>query len=115
MMMRVAWSEEMRVSQRLRQNELNNVGAAAVTAMPGLADWVLNLLRGWRGRRETQREQLRLLETLSLGGKRQLMLVMCAGERFLVGGGPESVETIVRLKSEIWPDMSAESLDEPCR
>ena len=106
---------EMRVAQGLGQNELDNVGAVAAPAIPGLAGWVLRLLRGWRGRREMQREQLRLLETLSLGGKRQLMLVTCDGERFLVGGGPESVETIVRLKGEISRHESAESLDEPCR
>ncbi len=106
--------DEMRVSQRLGQNELNNVGAVTAPAIPELAGWVLRLLRGWRGR-EMQREQLRLLETLSLGGKRQLMLVTCAGERFLVGAGPESVETIVPLKSGILPDALAESLDEPCR
>ena len=94
----MAWGDEMRVSQELGQIELNNVGPVAAPAIPGLAGWVLRLLRVWRGRREMQREQLKLVETLSLGGKRQLMLVTCAGERFLVGGGPESVETIVRLR-----------------
>jgi flagellar biogenesis protein FliO len=80
----------------------------------GLAGWVLDLLRSWRGQRESQRKQLQLLETLPLGGKRQLMLVSCAGERFLVGGGLESVETIVRLKAEVSPTTVA-SLDELCR
>jgi flagellar biogenesis protein FliO len=40
---------------------------------------------------------MQLLETLPLGGKRQLMLVQCGTEQFLVGGGLESVETIVKL------------------
>jgi hypothetical protein len=43
------------------------------------------------------------------------MLVTCAGESFLVGGGLESVETIVRLKAEVSLDVAAKSLDEPCR
>jgi flagellar biogenesis protein FliO len=38
---------------------------------------------------------MRLAETLSLGGKRQLMLVICDGQRFLVGTGGEGVGTIV--------------------
>jgi flagellar biogenesis protein FliO len=113
--MRMAWGDEMHVSRGLGHNELSNVGADTAPAVPGLAGWVLRLVRGWQGRRQLQREQLRLVETLSLGGKRQLMLVTCAGERFLVGGGPESVETIVRLKGEISPDVSAECLDDSCR
>jgi flagellar biogenesis protein FliO len=58
---------------------------------------------------------LRLVETLSLGGKRQLMLVTCGGESFLVGGGMDSVETIVRLKNEVSLDVVAKSLDETCQ
>jgi len=55
------------------------------------------------------------VETLALGGKRQLMLVTCAGESFLVGGGLDSVETIVRLKAEVQLDSEATSLGETCR
>lgn len=80
----------------------------------GLAGWVLCLLRNLRGGRKVQQKQLQLVETLSLGGKRQLMLVLCAGESFLVGGGMESVETIVRLKSERHPDATERKLDELC-
>ncbi|WP_373694179.1 flagellar biosynthetic protein FliO [Edaphobacter paludis] len=57
---------------------------------------------------------MHLLETLSLGGKKTLMLVSCGGERFLVGGGLESVETIVPLKSEISLDVTARKSDGPC-
>jgi hypothetical protein len=64
----------------------------------GLAGWALALLRGLRSERQQSIKQMHLLETLSLGGKRQLMLVSCAGERFLVGGGLDSVETIVRVQ-----------------
>jgi hypothetical protein len=55
------------------------------------------------------------VETLSLGGKRQLMLVTCAGESFLVGGSFESVETIVRLRAESSTSPTAHRMDDPCR
>ena len=68
--------------------------------MQGLAGWVFGLLRGWRGERTAQRKQMRVVETLALGGRRQLMLVSCGDEHFLVGGGMDSVETIVRVKAD---------------
>jgi hypothetical protein len=43
---------------------------------------------------------MRLVETLMLGGRRQLMLVSCGEEYFLVGGGIDNVETIVRVKAD---------------
>jgi hypothetical protein len=42
-------------------------------------------------------------------------LVTCAGESFLVGGGMESVETIVRLKTEVSLDVAAKSLGGTCQ
>jgi flagellar biogenesis protein FliO len=105
----------MRVLQGLEQSELTKSVSSNSPATQGVAGWMLGLLRGWRGHSEMQRKQLRLVETLPLGGKRQLMLVTCAGESFLVGGGPESVETIVRLKAEASPNAAAKSLDELCR
>jgi flagellar biogenesis protein FliO len=97
------------------QEELNTVATIAAPEVQGVAGWLLGLLRGWRAQRETQRKQLRLVETLSLGGKRQLMLVTCGGESFLVGGGMDSVETIVRLKNEVSLDVVAKSLDGTCQ
>ena len=44
--------------------------------------------------------RMKLAETLSLGGKRQLMLVICDGQRYLVGAGGEGVETIVAMAAE---------------
>jgi flagellar biogenesis protein FliO len=87
------------------------------TELHGLAGWVLGMLRGWRGLHVVQvkQKQLQLVETLPLGGKRQLMLVSCAGERFLVGGGMESVETIVRVAAESSPSAAATDLDETCQ
>jgi hypothetical protein len=105
----------MRLLQGTGQEELNKVATIAAPEVQGLAGWMLGLLRGWGGQREMQRKQLRLVETLPLGGKRQLMLVTCAGESFLVGGGLESVEAIVRLKAEISLDVVAKSLDGTCQ
>jgi hypothetical protein len=107
--------DEMRVLQRAEQSKLNNVATTAAHEAHGLASWLLGLLRSWQGQREMQRKQLRLVETLSLGGKRQLMLVTCGGESFLIGGGVESVETIVRLNAEVSPDVTAKSVDGTCR
>jgi hypothetical protein len=105
----------MQVLQGAGQRELKMAATTAGSEVQGLAGWMLSLLRGWRGQREVQRKQLRLVETLRLGGKMQLMLVTCAGESFLVGGGLESVETIVRLKAEVSLDVVAKSLGESCR
>ena len=63
----------------------------------GLAGWLLARFGMWQRRGESKQKQMRVEETLSLGGRRQLMLVLCAGERYLVGGGQDSVETIVRV------------------
>ena len=99
---------------QLFQNTVRVSGAKASMEPAGLAGWVFSLLRGVRSERQPAIKQMRLLETLSLGGKRQLMLVSCAGERFLVGGGLETVETIVRVKDEISLDIAAKKLDESC-
>jgi len=79
--------------QLLQCSEGGMAGKATAPEVQGLAGWVLGLLRGLPGRRETHTKQMQLIETLALGGKRQLMLVSCGKERFLVGGGLETVET----------------------
>jgi flagellar biogenesis protein FliO len=73
---------------------------ASAPEVHGLAGWLLGLLPGGVGRHAAQVKQMQLIETLALGGKRQLMLVTCGEERFLVGGGLESVETIVQVNAE---------------
>lgn len=104
----------VRALQESEQQELNNSATIATPSMGGLAGWVLSLLQSCRGQRVTHRKQLRLVETLPLGGKRQLMLVTCAGESFLIGGGVESVETIVRVKAEASLDPETKSLEGRC-
>jgi hypothetical protein len=93
----------------------NEEASISPAELQGLAGWAWRLLRLWRSQREAPRKQLRLVESLALGGKRQLMLVRCAGESFLVGGGADSVETIVRLKADISVGALATSLDKTCR
>lgn len=82
----------------------------------GLAGWVLRMLRSWRALRvvEGKQRHLQVVEALPLGGKRQLILISCGGEQFLVGGGMDSVETIVRVKAEVSPNVATD-LDETCQ
>jgi Flagellar biosynthesis protein, FliO len=109
------WGDRMPSSQRSEHGKLNKMMTISASEAQGLAGWVLNLVRGWRCQDNVQRKQLQLIETLPLGGKRQLMLVTCDGESFLVGGGLESVETIVRLRSEVSPSEAAKELDRVCQ
>jgi flagellar biogenesis protein FliO len=68
----------------------------------GLAGWVVGALQGrvrikWRAGASHRMQQMQLLETLPLGGKRQVMLVACDGEHYLVGCGPDSVTALVKV------------------
>ncbi|QNI35275.1 flagellar biosynthetic protein FliO [Edaphobacter albus] len=61
------------------------------------------LMAFWANRRSLKAgvlSQMELIETLPLGGKRELMLVQCAGKRFVVGSGSDSIDSIVLLDSE---------------
>jgi hypothetical protein len=101
--------------QLLQCSEGARSSKAAAPEVKGLAGWVLGLLRGCLGQREAHVKQMQLIETLALGGKRQLMLVNCGGELFLVGGGLESVETIVRMRAEGSLGTEAKSLGDICQ
>jgi flagellar biogenesis protein FliO len=85
-----------------------------VSGAQGFAGWAMALLRRWTSARADQQKQLRLVETLRLGGKTQLMLVACAEETFLIGCGPESVDAIVRVESDALPGGMAKKLDVSC-
>ena len=68
----------------------------------GFVGWLLDAMRWWRqrelrGRRQQARRQLTIVETLPLGPRKELVLVTCAGERFLVGTGAEGVQIVVRV------------------
>ncbi len=72
-----------------------------VSEMPvagGLAGFVIDLLK--RRRSERAQKQMKLVETLALGGKRQLMLVRCGEQKFLVGAGADGVQTIVAIAAD---------------
>jgi flagellar biogenesis protein FliO len=101
--------------RQLQYSEGTIVSKAAALEVQGLAGWVLGLLRGFMRQREAQTKQMELIETLALGGKKQLMLVSCGGERFLVGGGLESVETIVRVNAEASLGFEAANSGEICQ
>ena len=81
---------------------MEGTGLASVAERgPGLADWLLEVV--WRvlGRGGVARsKEMRVVETLTIGPKKQLVLVTCGGERFLVGTGADSVGTIVRVGAE---------------
>lgn len=60
--------------------------------------WLVDLAGGaWLGSSRVKARRLRVVETLSLGAKKQLLLVTCDGEKYLVGTGAESVQTIMRV------------------
>ena len=77
-----------------------------VASTGGLAGWVVGALQGrvrikWCSLGRSHVQQMRLLETLPLGGRRQVMLVACAGERYLVGCGADTVATIVKVSAAV--------------
>ena len=77
-------------------------GGFGTSRQTGFAGWLLDLTRWWRqrelrGRRQQAQRQLTIVETLPLGPRKELVLVSCAGERFLVGTGSEGVQVVVRV------------------
>ena len=79
------------VSRRANAEEIRS--EPAVVAQGGVVGWLLGLVAQHGSARE--RRDLRVIETLALGGRKQLLLVACGTERYLVGTGADSVETIV--------------------
>ena len=64
-----------------------------------LMEWFRRAFRNGlanRGRARGER-RIELVETLPLGGKRQLMLVLCDGQRVLVGLGGDCVHSITQI------------------
>jgi flagellar biogenesis protein FliO len=95
-----------------------NVNPAELSEIPvptqGLVGWLWELMKVWQGERRRQEKQLHLIDTLSLGGKRQLMLVSCEGESFLIGCGLDTVDTIAALKTNRALHSAAKNSDETC-
>lgn len=70
---------------------------SATAADPGgLAGWVLRMMRPSEAK--TAARHMRVVETMALGGRRQLILVECDGQKFLVGSGTDRVDTIVEVR-----------------
>ena len=68
--------------------------------MPRLVSAIVSLFGGtWISRAGHAPRRLQILETLSVGPKKQLLLISCDGERYLVATGPDSVQTIMRVES----------------
>jgi len=44
-----------------------------------------------------KRKQMKLVESLALGNRRQLLLVVCDSQRYLVGAGADSVGSILAI------------------
>jgi hypothetical protein len=61
----------------------------------GFVGWLFALIH--QRQVNAERRSLKVIEMLTLGGRRQVALVSCEGERYLVGMGHDSVETIVRV------------------
>ena len=60
------------------------------------------LLQWWverRSKRQESVQQLQIVDALTLNSKQKLMLVDCAGQKFLVGVGLEQISAIVRVES----------------
>ena len=64
----------------------------------GVVGYVIGLLR--RHSTERTERSLKVLETLQLGGRRQLMLVRCGQQQFLVGASADGVQTIVAVAAD---------------
>jgi hypothetical protein len=43
--------------------------------------------------------RMELVERMELGGRRQLLLVVCDGQRYLVGTGSDGVHTIAEMRA----------------
>ncbi len=87
--------------REMRQG-LNDMGQQSVGSEPvrtGWLGWVIARVTGEWPLRRGKARQLQMLETLPLGGKRQLILVSCAGELYLVGAGADGVQSIVKAGS----------------
>jgi hypothetical protein len=99
---------------RFLQGTKGRIDKEQAVEVQGIAKRVFSMLRDLYEQRDVQDQQMQLMETLALGGKKQLMLVSCGGERFLVGGGSEGIETIVPVKTERLREYPAKNQDEIC-
>lgn len=90
-------------------SDMTSADLRTAPAAGGVAGWLLEAARlVWNrsARVRAVERELQIVETLALGGRKQLLLVRCGGERFLVGTGPDTVQTIVQIAgAEIAADL----------
>ena len=83
----------------------------------GLAAWLFGWLRTSLRVKITgigkarAKPHLELVEMLQLGGKRQLMLVRCDGERYLLGAGEGGIHSIVCLQVDAPMGTSCDAMN----
>lgn len=92
--------------QRPAGSEEVTRGAAAVRVLARFAAMAKVLGRAARSSFERmvsaqgrggKRKQMKLVESLALGNRRQLLLVVCDSQRYLVGAGADSVGSILAI------------------
>ena len=77
-------------------NHLN--GAAPSRWSDGLALRLLHRILGGNLRRSKAKPRMQILETLALGNKRQVMLIQCDSDTYLIGANDTSVQTMLQMK-----------------
>lgn len=78
----------------------------------GAIRWLVDRLLT-RGRASAYQRRMELVETLSIGGKRQLILVTCDEERFLIVASSEGVQVIKSLGREADKGLDTVKQDNP--
>lgn len=99
---------------QLLQNTVRKGVTRTVPDQGGFVGWVVGCMRRLGSERRSVAKQMHVLETLPLGGKRQLILVSCAGRLFLVGGSSDSIGTIVHVQGAPPLENVGKERDEVC-
>ena len=100
---------------RLARNSDNPVTSEATTRIAGTPNGWFDRAKGMIfarfGRACVRR--MELVEKLELGGRRQLMLVICDGRKYLLGAGSDGIHAIMEVG--ITPEHSPiPAQDAPC-
>ena len=90
----------MRIADRPLQE--TTVATHRIGLVAATLNWIRVVLRSSLARigKVNGQRRMELIERLELGGKRQLLLVVCDGQRYLVGTGGDSVHSITRMRSQ---------------
>jgi hypothetical protein len=56
---------------------------------------------GWLGAGTTNRRQLQVVDTVQLGEKRFVTILLAEGRKFLIGGGPQGVSLLTALEDQL--------------